>query len=163
MSSKAATYNLRIFYDLPATDPGSRAKLHARLRAASQNGMAARSLSHCPLASGFVLAANGRIGLDLEDIRRISPAILRRVATAQEREGAPEARALWVAKEAAFKALSRTTPGLRVLTQLRIGNWQAAADEWHFAVMLKDGAVRSGTGIVRTHSDLILGIYHEKA
>ncbi len=63
------------------------------------------SISHNQQIGGFSYSKFPH-GFDVEVVSRISTAIIQRTSSESERASAPNTKFLWVAKEAAFKALS---------------------------------------------------------
>jgi hypothetical protein len=84
------------------------------------------SISHTPSLGGFVYLkqAGPRLGFDLEDIARVHTKVVSRVSTPEELSAAPSPAQLWVAKEAAFKAL-RGRP--KVIAALHARAWRSVA------------------------------------
>ncbi len=88
------------------------------------------SISHNQQIGGFSYS-KFQHGFDVESLKRISNAILQRTSGETERASAPNIKFLWVAKEAAFKALSsrsRNQVSKFVLTDLVTFDWQAYAN-----------------------------------
>lgn len=93
------------------------------------------SISHCPLAGGFALSRSAKaLGLDLEDPLRVRDEVISRISAREEIERAPARKLLWVAKEAAFKALSGTENGL--ISQNFVTDWREflQGELWNFKV-----------------------------
>jgi hypothetical protein len=84
------------------------------------------SISHNPSVGGFAysLGATPSIGFDLEEISRIHAKAVARISKPEEFVQAP-AR-IWVAKEAAFKALKGRP---KVITSLTTRNWRSVVLE----------------------------------
>lgn len=92
------------------------------------------SISHCRNLGGYAwLAQTGRLGFDVEELTRLKVATVQRVSTPSEFALLPEpATLLWVAKEAAFKALAPLV-GLNTISQISIDHWQnLGGDNWLF-------------------------------
>lgn len=164
--------SFRIFDDLHANSPGSRAELERRLQTdlaalTDKSDLVAPprySISHCPLASGYAIASSphiGAVGFDLEELHRISRPIVERVSTPEELQAAPDFRALWVAKEAAFKALNRKGK-MTVMTEARILDWKIKDKTDYFSVFLPTGQQIPGEGFFHISGGLILGIFWAK-
>ena len=82
------------------------------------------SISHSEELGGFVMGYQcGLLGFDLEGVNRVKEEHIKRVSTCQEVSEAPSAGALWVAKEAAYKAL-RHKLHLSLMSDLQISHWQ---------------------------------------
>jgi len=164
---------LRIFEDLPAHAPDSRAELGRRLEkdrtqlSVNSPGTTTllHSISHCALGSGYAIAAEPpfqSVGFDLEDATRILRPIVERVATPEELLAAPDYRALWVAKEAAFKALNRSG-AITVMAQARILDWKVKDKTDYFSVFLPTGQWIPGEGFFSISGNLILGIFYARS
>ncbi len=143
--------DLQIFRDLKSTDPTARAKLHQRLKSSLKDG-SYFSVSHCPIASGFIIA-NSAVGLDLESIERIHRPLVARISSPSEMDLAPFFEALWVAKESAFKAVARQQ-NLKVISQIEVVRWTNSQNKFYFEI--KNFV---GLGYVEVQDNLILGIY----
>jgi phosphopantetheinyl transferase len=84
------------------------------------------SISHTQDLGGFAcIKTDGKaIGFDIELIARVSDEVAKRVCTdPTELSAAPSPAHLWVAKEAAFKALKGKSQPL-VLSQIVLTNWR---------------------------------------
>ena len=79
------------------------------------------SISHSPKLGGFSYS-NLKHGFDLEAIERISKPVIQRTCTSDEVDSAPNPKFLWVAKEAALKAVSKNK-GEFLVTDLVCENW----------------------------------------
>lgn len=94
------------------------------------------SLSHCP-SLGAYLESSQEVGLDIEDLSRISARLLRRISQAKERELLGEDSCfLWTAKEAAFKVHQGRIPLMTsfVLTEVtneKVINKKATKQNMH--------------------------------
>lgn len=81
------------------------------------------SLSHCKGFQGLIWSTRSAfVGFDIEDIGRISEAIVLRVSDASQLQTAPSHSLLWVAKEAAFKVFSKEQ-GAKLLSDVRLDQW----------------------------------------
>ena len=83
------------------------------------------SISHTQGLGGFAILHPARkIGFDLEPMNRVTAKVATRIAFApDEASQAPSPGHLWVAKEAAFKAL-RGPKQPQVLSALKVSGWQ---------------------------------------
>lgn len=81
------------------------------------------SISHCTTMGGFTLS-QFKIGFDVEELKRISTDIVKRVSDPHELKVSPKPEFLWVAKEAAFKALSGHHEGL-TMADFQASDWQS--------------------------------------
>lgn len=79
------------------------------------------SISHCPQGGGFAWSDEKRdVGFDLEEISRISAAVVGRMSNPHEKEYVEmDAPAVWVAKEASFKAVSHL-PNINTISDIRL-------------------------------------------
>lgn len=66
------------------------------------------SISHCKSLGGYALNLKKDIGFDVEELKRIKPEIIQRIATQKDKEifTDNDSYFLWVIKEAAFKLMS---------------------------------------------------------
>jgi hypothetical protein len=112
------------------------------------------SISHAKHFGGWVaVPLPARIGFDVEEGRRISPAVIERMSTEQERKDCPNPAFLWCAKEAYFKALAQDQP--QAITQLNISDWECVeADLYSFKAMPH----KPGRGWVLSHEPFLFGI-----
>lgn len=81
------------------------------------------SISHCTGFGGLVWSPRP-IGLDLEEASRVREMAILRISSQDELKRAPDAAALWAAKEAAYKAL-RAYEQPQVLSQVETESWQS--------------------------------------
>ncbi len=80
------------------------------------------SVSHCPVMGGWV-ASKTPVGVDIEDgARDLSARATQRLGTRREVMASPNELALWVAKEASFKALQGEHQP-KVISQIEVENW----------------------------------------
>ena len=93
------------------------------------------SISHCEHLGGFAYS-KFKAGFDVEIITRISARVLKRTASQDELAACPVPEFLWVAKEAGFKALSDSDPGL-VISELVCFEWQSHIENQVFSFRLK--------------------------
>ncbi len=81
------------------------------------------SISHGQDLGGFVATTKGPVGFDLEITKRVTKVAMERVASREEIQQAPSAASLWVAKEAAFKAL-RWDSQPTTISQIETTGWE---------------------------------------
>lgn len=81
------------------------------------------SISHCTGFGGLVWSPRP-IGLDLEEASRVQEKVILRMSSQDELKRAPDAAALWAAKEAVYKAL-RAYEQPQVLSQVETESWQS--------------------------------------
>lgn len=79
-------------------------------------------ISHCRSIGGFVLS-NGPIGFDIEETRRVSPAVAERMSHQNDDKQSPSPAALWTAREAVYKSLGARQPA--IMNDFAITNWVA--------------------------------------
>jgi len=82
------------------------------------------SISHTHGLGGFVVCSRS-VGLDIEQTSRISPKVLERISSEEERRRCPRPELLWVAKEAVFKC----APQYVMITQVSIDSWLRSQNE----------------------------------
>lgn len=118
------------------------------------------SVSHCPDQGGFILVKNPflSVGFDIEMQRRFSPPLEGRVSSPAEVAAAPFMGALWVAKEATFKALmGPLQPGL--VSEIEIHSWiQERPVIWRFSAKIQHHGNTKIGGIVWLENRLIMGL-----
>lgn len=117
------------------------------------------SISHTTELGGYVTSqlSNSHIGFDIEVISRIREDVARRVClTEQEFNCAPSAAALWVAKEASFKALKGFNQP-QVVSEIEIGSWQTGNSQYETCriLNLQKFKVSVAKGIILTKSGLV--------
>jgi len=112
------------------------------------------SISHAKHFGGWVaVPLPARIGFDVEEDRRITPSIIERMSTEQERKDCPNPAFLWCAKEAYFKALAQDQP--QAITQLNITDWDLVENDFYsFRAMPH----KPGHGWVLAHEPFLFGI-----
>ena len=119
------------------------------------------SIAHCKNAGGFAYCRHP-LGFDIEEVSRISDPILTRTSTETERLHAPHMKFLWVAKEAAFKALSDSATESILITDLICKNWLQTTDLqiWSYQVHSeKKLNINQNIGYVFSTPTLLLAIY----
>ena len=118
------------------------------------------SISHCPLAGGFVFALNAKyqLGLDLENAKNVKSEIVMRISNPHEVETAPSPAIMWTAKEATFKSLLGPHQPA-VLSAVRLVNWQQLAPGiWLFTSDIQGLSSAQLQGVVQQEKDLIVGL-----
>ena len=109
---------------------------------------------HISLSHGGLAACIGwtrkpaKIGVDVETRDRLSEAVIERVSSAEERQGAPDTTLLWSAKEAVFKVHS---DAVKVIGAVEIIDWRdLETGVWAFRARLTQAkAALSGSGEIR--------------
>ena len=103
------------------------------------------SISHCQKMGGYSYSKFPH-GFDVEEIKRISDPIIVRTTTEQERSQAPHSKLIWVAKEAAYKALSDTQP--LIITDLVCTTWNCVSElrVWSYKIN-SSKSVQSGRNL----------------
>lgn len=89
------------------------------------------SISHCHKMGGFVVCSRP-VGFDVEETSRITPRLLERITTEEERKRCPEPEILWTAKESIFKCVSQYV----MITQIHVDSWAVAQNETFFFTSL---------------------------
>ncbi len=112
------------------------------------------SISHAKHFGGWVaVPLPHRVGFDVEEDRRITPAIIERMSTAQEIADCPNPSFLWCAKEAYFKSLAQDQP--QAITQLNISGWvQLEPGLYSFTA----NPHKPGRGWIFSHEPFLFGI-----
>lgn len=122
------------------------------------------SISHCPEVGGYSYS-KFQHGFDIERIHRISDPILRRTASEKEYELAPKKYYLWSAKEAAFKALNRSSSSDQndlLITDLHCVNWkpQYGLDVWSFQIQTnKPVSLNLNRGFLFEEKGLLFSVF----
>lgn len=94
------------------------------------------SISHCRALGGFSYSEYEH-GFDVEETKRISIDILKRTSNETELQECLRTEFLWVAKEAGFKALSRSTSEALTVSDLICYDWQSHFENQVFCFRLK--------------------------
>lgn len=111
------------------------------------------SISHCNLVGGYAFAPkNLKVGFDIEECGRNIENAARRISNVEEYSAAPNAAALWVAKESILKAI-----GLTLVSQAQLKTWETLEENadnflWRFV------SIQNGYGFVCQNSRLIVGL-----
>ena len=96
------------------------------------------------------------LGLDIEEVDRVSLRSVKHVSSSEEIKKTPEASFLWVAKEAAFKSVFFKKEKT-FLKDFFIFDWkQMKMDVYSFGFLLKKERI-SGRGVVLMDNHLIFG------
>lgn len=118
------------------------------------------SISHCKEMGGFSYS-NQPHGFDMEQTQRITPPIITRVSTLAEQKQVSQSENLWVAKEAAFKALANDRTDF-VMTDLICENWKSHTETGVSSFRItseKTLATALNSGFVFSEEDILLAIY----
>ncbi len=101
-----------------------REKLQEAIKEKLGSGSFAYSVSHSKVLGGAAFAADGvgQVGFDLEQTNRVHNEVALRVSDPDQFRKAPSAAALFVSKEAAFKAL-RGPRQPAILSEVEILEW----------------------------------------
>ncbi len=110
--------SLDFFYSAELVD---REKLQKRIDETLLGTSLSHSISHSRIMGGAAFAADG-IGFDLEETSRVSEKVALRVSCPEQVRVAPSASMIFVAQEAAFKAL-RGPRQPKVVTEVEILEW----------------------------------------
>ncbi len=162
-SSEAANYRIKIREHLSTVESSLFTREQAiqlydlNQRPAAFQGFI--SISHCKNIGGFSYSTLAH-GFDVEEIKRIADPIIIRTSSEQERLEAPHIKLLWVAKEAAYKALSETD-GL-LITDLVCTGWKSISDVgiWSYKITSqKTVRTQLNRGYVFSTPTLFLAVY----
>lgn len=121
------------------------------------------SISHCPLAGGYVLQEAplvGRsIGFDLEQASRVSPEIVNRISSPSEFRDSPNPASLWTAKESLYKSLPDVIQP-SAISGVRVSDWSALADNlYSFSGLISSPQhFHNSHGLLWTINDLKMGL-----
>jgi phosphopantetheinyl transferase (holo-ACP synthase) len=98
------------------------------------DGIGGISISHSKLGGTLLLSLTRKsVGVDIEELGRLSEKVLNRVSSESERAAAPNSTFLWPAKEASFKALYPDNDDISI-PQMTIGNWRNLDENaWSFS------------------------------
>ena len=131
------------------------------LREFAQNfAHAFTSRSHTQGAGVFV-AHFSAVGVDIEVSDRVTPAVVARIASAEELKAAPSPASLWSAKEAAFKALYAFDQP-PVVSKISIGDWKkidSRTETFRLINSLEFNAPVNGSGVLLTVSQFTFGFF----
>lgn len=123
------------------------------------------SISHCQDFGGFVATKKGPVGFDIEIAKRVTTAAMERMASREEIQQAPSVASLWVAKEAAFKAL-RWASQPSTFSQIETTGWRQHPSLYEsFTIKNPErftsasGEFSKGMGVVITHEIYLFCIY----
>jgi 4'-phosphopantetheinyl transferase len=123
------------------------------------------SISHCQDFGGFVATTKGPVGFDIEIVKRVTTAAMERMATREEVQQAPSVASLWVAKEAAFKAL-RWGSQPSTISQIETTGWRKHPSLYEsFTIKNPErfaspsGDFSKGLGVVIAHEIYLFCIY----
>jgi hypothetical protein len=118
------------------------------------------SISHCPIAGGFLVSPikGGQVGLDLEERSKVTREIVLRMSDEMEVLLAPEPAVLWSAKEATFKSLLGPSQPT-ALSQVKIGGWfNLGLHIWGFQAQIQGVNSNPILGVSHAHDNLVVGI-----
>lgn len=126
-------------------------------------GIVESSISHCPGYGGYALAVSGSkklsLGLDIEMVSRVTGDLARRICLIEaEYLCSPRPSFLWVAKEAAFKAMQGESQP-KVISSVAISSWQGMSENFYtFRGTVKNNLENQVTGGVFSHEDCAIAI-----
>ncbi len=124
-----------------------------------ESAVASISLSHCPTASAIGLHLDHQlIGVDTEEVSRLSTGVISRVASAPEQERCPAPLLLFSAKEAAWKAINSVLD-VPAISQIETSQWQAQSLDWYRYSIHCDGKAVPGVGFIKLFSDTYLSFF----
>jgi len=108
------------------------------------------SLSHCPEGGLIAYCPNkdlSTVGVDIEVTSRINEKTVARISSQNEMAKSSDYRALWVGKEAVFKALWPNNEGL-VVGDISVDSWTLNGPNFRLFTALCRGEKISGMGFV---------------
>jgi phosphopantetheinyl transferase (holo-ACP synthase) len=113
------------------------------------------SISHSNNLGGFIYSPTLVVGFDIEEVSRISPKTVARIASPQEIAESPSVEILWAAKESLFKSIKENFD-ISLISQLQLLNWQkfslAAPHLIDAEIYLSEGALgQTVSWIIDTH------------
>ena len=105
------------------------------------------SLSHCPSLGGFIFSAakNFSLGFDVEEASRVDRAV-EYLARVEEIGSSPSRALLWVAKEAAFKAVAPVAGRRHLLGDILISRWKKKEEGGYGFRFFTKGGTAEGVG-----------------
>lgn len=118
------------------------------------------SISHCPVMGGFTYS-NLKHGFDMESVDRISKPLIQRMCYEDEVAAAPNPKFLWVAKEAALKALSTGSNNL-IITDFHTEGWKSHFETEIFSYRINSKKTLDfglNKGFVFSEKDILFGIF----
>lgn len=131
------------------------------LREFAQNfSHAFTSRSHTQ-GAGIFVAHFSAVGVDIEVSDRVTPAVVARIASAEELKAAPSPASLWSAKEPAFKALY-TFDQPPVVSKISIGDWKkidSRTETFRLINSHEFNAPVNGSGVLLTVSQFTFGFF----
>lgn len=119
------------------------------------------SISHNQNMGGFSYS-NCKHGFDFEQVQRISINVIKRVCSEEEIQQAPRPEFLWVAKEAAVKALTENNRSEFLITDNICENWQSQNDNSVFSYRIRSQKTLDhglNIGFVFSEKDILYSIY----
>ena len=118
------------------------------------------SISHCPLAGGFVVCPlpDGHVGLDLEDRTKVTHEVVVRMGSEEESLLAPDPALLWAAKEATFKSLLKASQP-RALSAVSLTSWYTIEPGlWGFHAQIQGFNSKPVLGLAAFDQNLVVGL-----
>jgi hypothetical protein len=118
------------------------------------------SLAHSPpYAAAAITRGPYFIGVDCEPKGRVTNKIMSRISSTTELQATPDPTALWVAKEAAFKGLSKGI-GVRLQSDVLIDHWRSVSTGfWSCQASVHAPQAATIGGIVASLTDCYLSIF----
>lgn len=116
-------------------------------------------VSHSKSFSAFAIHTGGKqIGVDVEQMQRVTRAIVNRVSSQTEQALTIEPSFIFCGKEAAFKALSQAH-SVQTISQIETLHWQKECSEWYRYSIQIDSKPVKGRGFCRVLSDSCLSFF----
>ncbi|AGH94417.1 4'-phosphopantetheinyl transferase superfamily protein [Pseudobdellovibrio exovorus] len=120
------------------------------------------SISHCRRVGGFSYSEKPH-GFDVEEVRRISVDVLKRVCTSEEfAEATDHPEHLWVAKEAGLKSFLDATAIPLLVSDLTCTQWSSHYENQIFGFRLKSAKTLDfclNQGFIFSHEEALYSLY----
>lgn len=146
--------------DWGSAHPEHRTLIHQALPTLVPQSSYHTSISHCP-GLGLIAAAPQALGVDVEVSARVEDKVVARISSGDELTQAPDAAALWCAKESCFKALRNFTQP-SVISKISIGGWKKIDSQIETFQLLNFADFNSPSenrGVVVHFNDLTLSFF----
>ena len=115
------------------------------------------TISHSKKAAAVALSKKP-VGVDTEDLQRISTGLINRIATGSERQSTPQPNLLFSAKEACWKACSSTWK-ISTISQIETYDWKETPLGWSTFLAKFKGSPLPGTGSISVISNICLSFF----
>lgn len=116
------------------------------------------NISHSKKGSAFIVSKHKKVGIDIEDIDRISIGLINRVSNEFEQQQSIDSKLLFSAKESCWKAVESDFE-IPTISQIETTNWRAQDGGWStFSAKYEDSLI-PGEGWVLMISDICLSFF----